>query len=245
MALNWFDIPVLIGTALLAALIGSVTGGGVTIILLPVLVFHFGIQVAMPIVTLALFAAGASRVAVYRRDIDLSVVLWFTFGSLPLTWIGTYLFTITAPDLLTRVLGGGLIAAVVCQRLFIKPLSGFATAWFLPVGAAFGFLTGITAAVAAMLAPFFLGYGLRKSAYVGTLGLNVLIIQIVKLAVFGSRNFLQPPVLFYGVLLVPFMIGGTVLGKKLLDRISDSLFIVMIEVVMIVAGLNFILRGAA
>jgi uncharacterized membrane protein YfcA len=244
-ALNWLDTPVLIGTALLAALIGSVTGGGVTIILLPVLVFHFGIQVAMPIVTLALFAAGASRVAVYRRDIDVPVVLWFTLGSLPLTGVGTYLFTIAAPDLLTRVLGGFLIGAVVCQRRFTKPLSTFATAWFLPIGAAFGFLTGITAAVATVLAPFFLGYGLRKGAYVGTLGLNVFIIQIVKLAVFGSRNFLHPPVLLYGTLLVPFMIGGTMLGKKLLERVSEPFFIVMIEVVMILAGLNFIIRGAA
>jgi uncharacterized membrane protein YfcA len=233
------------GTALLAALISSVTGGGVTIILLPVLVLYFGIQAAMPIVTLALFAAGASRVTVYRRDIDLPVVLWFTLGSLPLTGIGTYLFTIAAPDLLTRVLGGFLIAAVVCQRRFTKPLRRFATAWFLPIGAAFGFLTGISAAVGAVLAPFFLGYGLRKGAYVGTLGLNIFIIQIVKLAVFGSRNFLHPPVLLYGVLLVPFMIVGTVLGKKLLERVSEPLFVILIEVVMMVAGLNFIIRGAA
>jgi uncharacterized membrane protein YfcA len=243
--LNWLDTPVLIGTALLAALISSVTGGGVTIILLPVLVLHFGIQVAMPIVTLALLAAGASRVAVYRRDIDVPVVLWFTLGSLPLTCVGTYLFTIAAPDLLTRVLGGFLLGAVIYRRWFTKPLSGFATTWFLPIGAAFGFLTGITAAVAAVLAPFFLGYGLRKSAYVGTLGLNVFIIQIVKLAVFGSRHFLPPPVLLYGALLVPCMIGGTVLGKKLLEYISESLFVIMIEVVMILAGLHFIMRGAA
>lgn len=79
----------------------------------------------------------------------------------------------------------------------------------------------------------------------GTLGLNILIIQIVKLAVFGSRNFLHPPVLFYGALLVPFMIIGTVLGKQILIRVSESLFVIMVEVVMIVAGLNFIMRGAA
>lgn len=138
---------------------------------------------------------------------------------------------IAAPDLLTRVLGGLLIAAVLCQRLFTKPLSGFATTWFFPIGAAFGFPTGITAAVAAVLAPFFLGYGLRKGAYVGTLGLNVFIIQIVKLAVFGSRHFLQPSVLLYGAILVPFTIGGTVLGKKLLERVSERLFVLLIMIV--------------
>ena len=105
MVLNWLAVPLLLGAALLASFIGSVTGGGVTIILLPVLVLYFGIHVAMPLVTLALFAASISRVAIYRNDIDLSVVLWFTLGSVPLTIIGTYLFTIAAPHLLTMAAG--------------------------------------------------------------------------------------------------------------------------------------------
>ena len=104
MMFNWLDIPLLIGMALLASFIGSVTGGGVTVILLPVLVLHFGIQAAMPIVTIALLAASVSRVGVYRHEIAMPVVRWFTLGSLPFTVLGTYLFTVTAPDLLTRVL---------------------------------------------------------------------------------------------------------------------------------------------
>jgi uncharacterized membrane protein YfcA len=244
MLLNWLDIPLLIGTALLASFVGSVTGGGVTVILLPVLVLHFGIQTAMPIVTIALFAASVSRVGVYRHEIAIPVVLWFTLGSLPSTMLGTYLFTVTAPDMLTRILGAFWLVAVVGQRLFIKPLSGFATLWFLPIGACFGFLTGISVAVATILAPFFLGYGLRKGAYVGTMGLNVFIIQIVKLIVFGGQHFLSAQVLIDGILLVPFMILGTILGKKLLDRVSESTFVLVIEVVMLLAGLNFLLRGS-
>ena len=238
------DAPLLITAALLASLISSVTGGGLTVILLPVLVLQFGIHVAMPIVTISLVAASASRVAVNRHEIALPAVAWFTLGSLPLTVAGTYLFTISPPEVLTRLLGGFLLAAVALRRMHAKPPSGFATAWFLPLGAVFGFLTGISAAVGAVLAPFFLGYGLRKGAYVGTLGLNIFMIQLAKLAVFESRNFLQPQVLVYGALLVPFMILGTMLGKKVLERVSEKIFVILIEVVMILAGLNFLLRGA-
>lgn len=244
MILNWLSLPLLLGAALLASFIGSVTGGGVTILLLPVLVLFFGIHVAMPIVTLALFAASISRVAVYRNDIDLSVVRWFTLGSVPLTLIGTYLFTITAPHLLTQILGGFLIIAALSRRYVHTSLGVFRTTWFLPLGAVFGFLTGISAAVATILAPFFLGYGLRKAAYVGTMGLNVFIIQIVKLVVFGSTNFLPTQVLIYGVLLAPMMIVGTMLGKKFLQRVSEPTFVIMIEVAMLLAGLHFVLRGA-
>ena len=242
--LNLLDLLVLAGTGTFASLVGSVTGGGVTVILLPMLVLRFGIQVAIPIVTISLFAAGASRVAAYRREIDLTVAVWFSSGSIPLTAVGSYLFTVSAPDLLTRLLGAFLLVAVVARRVHPQPPAQFSAAWFLPLGAVFGFLTGISAAVATVLAPFFLGFGLRKGAYVGTLGLNVLVIQIVKLCMFGSRDFLPTPVLIYGALLTPFMILGTLLGKQLMERLPERIFIIVIEVVMVLAGLNFLLQGA-
>ena len=61
---------VLSATAFVAAVVGAVTGGGVTAILLPVLVLYVGIQEGVPIVTIALIVASVSRVAVLtsRRD---------------------------------------------------------------------------------------------------------------------------------------------------------------------------------
>jgi uncharacterized membrane protein YfcA len=241
--LDVLDLIVLVGAGTFAALIGSVTGGGVTVILLPVLVLRFGIYKAMPIITIALFAASASRVAAYRRGIALPVVAWFSLGSVPLAAAGSYLFTVSAPDILTRLLGLFLVVMVIVRRVRPKPPAAFPVVWFLPLGAAFGFLTGISAAVATILAPFLLGFGLRKGGYVGTLGLNVFVIQIVKLFVFGGRDFLHTPVLIHGALLTPCMILGTLLGKQLLDRLSERLFVFVIEAIMTLAGWYFFLWG--
>jgi uncharacterized membrane protein YfcA len=41
------------------------------------------------------------------------------------------------------------------------------------------------------------------------------------------------------------MIVGTVLGKKLLERVSEAFFVTLIEIVMVLAGLHFIIRGSA
>ena len=97
-------------TALIAAVVGGVTGGGVTAILPPVMVLYVGIQEAMPIVTIALIAASVSRVVVYRHDVDLGVVGWFSLGSVPATVAGTLFFAVAAPDVLTRLFGAVLIA---------------------------------------------------------------------------------------------------------------------------------------
>ena len=239
------NLAILIATALFASFFAAITGGGVTVILLPVLVLQFGIQAAMPIVTIALLAASASRLAAFWRQIDFRPAVFFSLGSLPFTLLGTYLFTVAEPDLLTRVLGAFLIVAVAARRLRSGNVDRFSPLWFLPLGMLFGFITGITAVVAVLMAPFFLWYGLRKGAFVGTMAVNILLIQIVKLAVFGGRDYLDTPVLMNGAVLVPCMMAGTFLGRKFMDRVSEAAFVLAIEAVMVLAGLSFLVSGAA
>ena len=74
--------------------------------------------------------------------------------------------------------------------------------WFLPVGAGFGLLTGFTAGMGPILSPFFLSYGLRRGAYIGTMALGVLGVHIARVTVFGSTGFLNPHVLVLGLWLI-------------------------------------------
>ena len=230
-------------TAIAGAFVGAVTGGGVTAILLPVLVLYTNVQDAVPIVTLSLVTATVSRVWFYRRQLVLPVVGWMSLGSLPATLLGTWLFTRAPAGPLTRLLGAMLLASVIWRWARPHPPQRFGAAWFLPVGAAFGFLNGISAAVGSMLAPFFLAYGLRKGHFVGTLGLCVFLIQVAKLAVFGGTSFLHGPQVAMGLALVPCMVLGTWLGERLVTRMSERVFERIVEAVMVGAGLWFLIRG--
>jgi uncharacterized membrane protein YfcA len=97
--------------------------------------------------------------------------------------------------------------------------------------------------VGPLMAPFFLAFGLMRGAYIGTDALATVAMQSTKLTVFGGTAMLPPPILAAGVVLVPFMILGAWLGKRLLDRISDRVFAGVVEVMLMVAGLNFLVRG--
>jgi len=237
------DLGVLAGTALGSAVLGSVAGTGGTAVLLPVLVHYFGIQVAVPMVTLANFAANASRVWVHWREVNGRVVAWFTLGSVPLTVLGTWLFTVAAPELLTRLLGAFLLVVVVWRRLRPMPAKKRSPSWFLPLGLGFGFLNGLVSSVGPLMAPFFLAYGLVKGSYIGTDALLTACMQGTKLAVFGGAHFLTVSVLVYGAFLVPWMFAGALLGKLLLDRLPAWVFTLIIELTLVIAGLDFLLRG--
>ena len=241
--MNPLDIGVVAGTALFSAVLGSVAGTGGTLVLLPVLVHYFGIQAAVPMVTLANLSANLSRAGMHGRQVDGRVVAWFTLSSLPLTVLGTWLFTRAAPELLTRLLGAFLLIIVVWRRLRPVPQKQRSPTWFLPLGVGFGFLNGLMPSVGPLMAPFFLAYGLIKGSYIGTDALITVFMQATKLAVFGSTEFLTVTVLLYGALLVPFMFAGALLGKVTLERLPAWVFTLIIELTLVLAGLDFLVRG--
>jgi len=240
---NVVDLAVVAGTALVSAVLGSVAGTGGTAVLLPVLVHYFGIQAAVPMVTLANFSANVSRAWVHWEEVDRRVVLWFTLGSLPLTVLGTWLFTVATPEVLTRLLGAFLLVIVVWRRLRTIPPKKRQPTWFLPLGVGFGFLNGLVSSIGPLMAPFFLAYGLVKGSYIGTDALITVFMQGTKLVVFGGARFLTATVLLYGALLVPVMFAGALLGKLLLDRLPAWVFTLIIELTLVVAGLDFLIRG--
>ena len=81
------------------------------------------------------------------------MVRWVSLGSLPLAVAGAYLFTVTAPDVLIRFLGGTLIVLVIWRRLKPIPPGMRKPVMFLPVSAVWGFLSGFCRASPASRKP--------------------------------------------------------------------------------------------
>lgn len=241
--IEWTDLPLLGGAALLASLLGSVAGSGGTAVLLPVLVLYFGVRDAIPILTVANMVSNASRAAFNRREIALPVVGWFSLGAIPLALAGAALFIISPPALLTRMLGAFLIATVAWRRLRPRPPRIASAVWFAPLGAGFGLLGGLLEGVGPLMAPFFLAHGLLRGAYIGTDALATLFMQAAKLAVFSGADILTARLLASGLALAPFMVLGAWAGKLVVNRVPDRVFVVIIDATLIVAGVGFLARG--
>ncbi|TWT71487.1 sulfite exporter TauE/SafE family protein [Crateriforma conspicua] len=226
---------------LIASTLSAVTGFGGAAILLPVLVAMFGIRDAVPILTVAQLIGNGSRVWFNRKEIRYDVVGWFALGAVPAALIGGWLFAAAPAPALTRLLGVFLIAVVIFRHTSaIVKMPTMQLRWFAPLGAVTGFLSALIGTVGPLVAPFFLAFGLIKGAYIGTEALAAIVMHTTKLAAYGGGDAFSTLAAFIGLLLGPILILGSLLGKRLVDRVSERFFSLLIEGVLVVVGLIFL-----
>lgn len=235
-----FRLALLALVALIAALLAAVTGFGGAAVLLPMLVFVFGVREAIPILTVAQLIGNASRVWFNRRELDWRVVGWFSLGGVPLALLGGMLFAHAPLRPLTRVLGAFLILIVVIRHMpkmkaFRTPLKGFAL-----IGAASSFLSALLGSVGPLMAPFFLAYGLVKGAYIGTEALSTVVMHVAKLIAYRESAVLPMHAIMSGLALGPIMIAGSFAGKRVVDRLPERVFVLIIDATLVVAGVMFL-----
>jgi hypothetical protein len=239
----FLQILILSCGSLLGSTLAGITGFGGAAVLLPLLVTYFGVKDAIPILTVAQLIGNGSRVYLHRHTLNLKVVIYFSIGAIPAAVLGGYLFASVPTSLLIRGIGLFLIFTVVWRHWRKEKRSGIPVAAFLPLGAIMSFLSALVGSVGPFMAPFFLSFGLTKSAFIGTEALSTVIMHLFKLVAYRQTHLLTTHSLEIGLSLGPIMIVGSWLGKQILHRISERTFLMAVEATLIVAGLNFLIRA--
>lgn len=238
--LQWLMLAL---AALAASTLAAVTGFGGASVLLPVLIVIFGVRQAVPILTVAQLIGNAGRVWFNRHDLDWRVVAWFSLGGVPMALVGGYLFATAPLSSLTRLLGVFLLLVVIWRHLRPRRTNPFPVSAFAGIGAGASFLSALMGSVGPVMAPFFLAYGLVKGAYIGTEALATVVMHITKLVAYRQSSILTQSDAVIGLALGPIMILGSFLGKRIVDRLHERVFVAIIEAVLVTAGLAFLIRG--
>ena len=227
----------------MASTLAAVAGFGGAAVLLPILVLVFGVRDAIPILTVAQLIGNLSRVGFNRQELDLPVVGWFALGGVPAALVGGFLFASAPLSFLTRLLGIFLITVVVYRHASKGTTLRLPLRAFAMLGAVFSFLSALLGSVGPIMIPFFLAYGLVKGALIGTEALATVVMHVTKLAAYRSTAILTTTSIMVGLALGSIMILGSFVGKKILDRLPERLFVLLIEATLLIAGLGFLIRG--
>ncbi|WP_030435501.1 sulfite exporter TauE/SafE family protein [Actinoplanes subtropicus] len=222
------------------ALVSAVAGFGGGVLLLPVFTVLFGLRVAVPMLTLTQLSSNGFRAWLNRRELRWSLIGWFALGAVPFAVAGGLLLAHAPLGALKRVLGAFLIGVVVWRR--VRPGPGKPPERsFAAVGAVSGLGSALLGSVGPLTAPFFLAYGLTRAAYIGTEAASALTMHLSKLAAYGAGELLGVRVLVFGLALTPATLAGAWVGKRIVGRISDRVFVLLVEAGLLAAGALFLL----
>ncbi len=227
--------------ALATSMISGVAGFGGAMIFLPILVAAHGVRASVPILTICIFMANASRVYFYRRDLRFHLAGLFWAGALPSAILGSLVYVSISGFWIKKFIGVFLIFTVLYQKL-ARPVRIQNAKAFVPLGVVSGFISAVVGGTGPLTAPFFLAYGLTKEAFVGTESLCAMGMHFVKILSYGKLGVLGPQEfrlgLFYGVI----MSLGSYLATKILTRISRESFRVMVEWLLVAVGIMMLVR---
>lgn len=227
--------------ALVASTIGGVAGFGAGVIMIPLVAFVMGTKATVPVMTVAMLLGNGARVWFSRRDVEGRVVVAFLVTAIPMSVLGALLYTRIDSAGIGRMLGAFMLLAVPLRRLLLGRGIRIGLGHFPVIGAVFGFLSSLVGSVGPIMTPFFLGYGLRKGAYIGTDALCTLGTYVSRGIVFRKHDLLTGETVAVGLFVGVVMIAGAWAGKRLVDRLSEIAFLRLIEALLVVFGLHFLL----
>ena len=222
------------------AWLSAVAGFGGGVLLLPVFTALFGLRTAVPVLTLTQLFSNGSRVWLNRHHLQWPIIARFALGAVPFALAGGLLLAAAPLAPLKRLLGVFLLAVVAWRRLNPHPRPPTARA-FIGIGAASGLGSALLGSVGPLTAPLFLAYGLVRDAYIGTEAGCALTMHLTKLVAYGAGNLLNRHALLLGAVLTPATVAGAWIGKRTVNRISDRLFVILVETGLVTAGLLFLL----
>jgi uncharacterized membrane protein YfcA len=239
MSSTWQALAISTVAAFVLALLSAVAGFGGGELLLPVFTGIFGLRVAVPVLTLTQIASNGGRVWFNRDHLRWPIIARFSVGAIPLAIAGGLLLAHAPLAPLKRLLGAFLIAVVLWRHLRRQPRPPSDNA-FIAVGAASGLGSALLGSVGPLTAPFFLAKGFTRAVFIGTEAACALLMHAAKIGAYGTANLLTGRVLLLGAALTPATVAGAWAGKKVVARISDRVFVILVEAGLIAAGLLFL-----
>ena len=233
----------ILGLGLVAGTVGGVVGFGGSTILLPALVLAFGPKAAVPIMGVAALLANLTRVAIWWRQVDWRAAAIYSATGVPAVVLGARTFLSLDARLVEAGLGVFMILMVPLRRWFLARNFTIGLGGLALAGAGIGFLTGMVSSTGPINTPFFLAYGLGKGAFIATEALGSLSVYATKTWVFQRFGALPWDLALKGIIVGLAMMIGSLLAKRIVQRLAAQQFQSIMDAMMLMAGL-FMLWGA-
>lgn len=227
---------ILIAAGLVAGLISGTVGFGGSLILLPTVTSFYGIEVAVPMATVAQLLSNIFRMGAGFKAIRWRKVWQFLILAAPLTVAGAYGFVVVPKELMTRILCAVLVIFAILE-LYKKITLPKSRMTMIVGGGISGVINGLLCLSGPVSSAVFLTLGLSPVAYIATEAASATIMHIVQMVMYGEFGLLDIKVLLDGIYIGVAMSLGNFFAMKRIQTIKRRNYRKIVAVVMIAASI--------
>lgn len=240
MLISMPTLSILTLSAFLTSILAGTIGMGGGIIFVGILASFVEATFVVPLHAALMIVSNGSRIVLFLKHINLRIVGFYSLGLLPASMAGIYVFKLLPKDLIKLMIGMFILAAIFTPLKPAKTVIGDRA--FVWVGMLAGFFGIFFGASGPITAPFYLRRGIIKENFIATKAACQILDHVVKVFLFG---FIGINVLAYGDVIVCLSLAvilGTLIGKRLVKRLSEKAFVSIFKLVLIAIALRIIVQ---
>lgn len=238
-----FELFILTLLVFVASIVGTFSGFGTSTIMVPVMLLFFPLPVTLLFVGVIHWFGDIWKMLLFRTGIrKWRLILWFAVPGVAASYLGAAMSLTVDEALLTRILGGFLLAYV----LFIILKSE----WKLPEhnltagtgGLASGFAAGIFGVGGAIRGAFLTAFNLPREVYIFTSGAMALVIDTTRITGYLAGGATLEGLFLWGLFIfVPFSLLGAWTASRLVKQVPQERFRFFIAIFLAAVALRFLL----
>jgi len=235
--LSIFDAGFLVISSFFTSLLTAAAGIGGGVTLLAIMAQIMPVAAIVPVHGIVQLGSNVGRAGLMRSFVDRKLLLYFAGGSLVGAFVGGQL-VVTLPVAYLQL----TLAVFILYATWGPKLSGLSSVHSgLAIGGGLSTLltmfVGATGPfVAAILKPFRLG----RHAQVATMSACMVVQHSLKVLVFGLLGFSFAPYLPLMAVMIAVGFIGTIVGGKLLHKLSEHLFKILLNSLLTVLALRLL-----
>lgn len=236
----WLELG---AVAVLTSVVSGVMGMAGGMLLLAVMLLGLEPAVAIPVHGVVQLVSNASRAFFLRNHVRWDVVWRFAWPLLPGGALGIWLLAHVPPSG-SRIAIGLFVLAATWLKSFFSVGKGEGAKRALPLGGALvGFFSTLVGATGPLLGPFILALDLGAQSTIATMAGCQIFQHTSKVLLFGARGFDALAYALPCAILCACAIAGSAIGTRLLDRIPEKHFKLVVKLVLTALALHQLYVG--
>ena len=232
----------LIIVGLVAGLLSGAVGFGGGMILLPVITYFYGVEVAVPVSTIAQLLSNLSRVGIGWKHIDWKAAGRFLILAVPFTALGAFGFAKVPKGPMTIVLCVFLIIFAI-MKLMGKMKLPHKPATMIVGGGITGLINGLLGISGPLSSAVFLTLELAPVSYIASEATAAAVMHIVKAIVYGKMSLMSGSIFLNGLLIGCAMMLGNFIAMRCIKNVNKKLYQKIVAGVMIAVSLWLIISN--